>query len=74
MHCEEAVGRYIDDFERVLIAQAHGLPAALLPRVLKLGAHVVAQYDELIRELIGGSQDVQALLVQRGIDVEEQAA
>jgi len=74
MHCEEAVGRYIDDFERVLIAQAHGLPAALLPRVLKLGAHVVAQYEELIREHIGGLDDVSALLVQRGIDVEEQAA
>jgi hypothetical protein len=73
-HCEEAVGRYVDDFERVLIALAHGLPAPLLPRVLKLGAHVVVQYQELIREHVGGPDQVRALLARSGVTVKEQAA
>ena len=73
-HCEEAVGRYVDDFERVLIALAHGLPSSLLGRVLRLGAHVVVQYEKLIRQHIGGIDQVRALLARRGVQVEEQAA
>ena len=73
-HSEEAVGRYLDDFERVLIAKAHELPAPLLPRVLKLGAHVVGQYEELIREHIGGSEQIRALLAARGLTLDEEDA
>lgn len=73
-HCEDAVGRYVDDFERVLIAQAHGLPTALVPRLLKLGAHVVTQYEALIAEHIGGLDDVRSLLTRRGIQLQEAAS
>jgi hypothetical protein len=73
-HTEEAVGRYIDDFERVLIAKAHGLPSQLLPRVLKLSKHVVHQYEELITEHIGEVEQVKTLLRSRGVDVEEAVA
>lgn len=73
-HCEEAVGRYVDDFERVLIAQAHGLPTPLLPRLLRLGAHVVAQYLELITHHIGDTDQVRALLESRGTGLEAQTA
>jgi hypothetical protein len=73
-HSEEAVGRYVDDFERVLIARAHGLPVALLPRVLRLGPQVVTQYEELIAHHTGSIDDVRALLHRRGVDLEEQIA
>jgi hypothetical protein len=73
-HCEEAVGRYVDDFERVLIACAHGLPSSLLPRLLKLGPHVVSQYQDLISRHIGAADDVRALLHSRGVGVEERTA
>lgn len=72
-HTEEAVDRYIDDFERTLIGVAHGLPSQLLPRVLKLGRHVVKQYESLIAEHIGGIEDVCELLLRRGIAVEREA-
>jgi hypothetical protein len=72
-HTEEAVDRYVDDFERALIAVGHGLPSHLLPRVLKLGKHVVKQYEELIAEHIGGIEEVRGLLLSRGIDVQQEA-
>lgn len=73
-HTEEAVDRYIDDFERVLIAQGHGLPLSFMPRVLKLGKHVVQQYEELIAQHIGGLEKVKELLHSRGIDIQDEAA
>jgi len=66
-HCEEAVGRYIDDFERVLIAKAHGVPQGLIGRILKLADHVVTQYEELITHHIGDIDQVKALLQRQGI-------
>jgi hypothetical protein len=71
MHCEDAVGQYVDDFERVVIALAHRLPSALLSRVLKLGAHVVDQYVRLCADNIGGVDEIRALLVDRGVLVDE---
>jgi len=73
-HSEEAAGRYVDDFERTLIAYAHGIPSSLLPHVLKLGQHVVTQYEELIAEHLGGMEQVRALLRTRGVQIEEDAA
>ncbi|NOY27468.1 MAG: DUF1670 domain-containing protein [Oligoflexia bacterium] len=72
-HTEEAVDRYVDDFERTLIARAHGLPASLLPRVLKLGAHVVQQYEALIAQHIGDTEQVRIFLRERGIDIDQEA-
>lgn len=72
-HTEEAVDRYVDDFERALIAVGHGLPSHLLPRVLKLGKHVVKQYEALIAEQIGGIGKVHELLLARGINVQQEA-
>lgn len=71
-HTEEAVGRYIDDFERVLIATAHGLPSSLLPRVLKLSKHVVQQYEALIADQLGDTNKVKALLRARGVEFEQE--
>ena len=68
-HTEEAVDRYIDDFERALIAVGHGLPSRLLPRVLKLGKHVVTQYEALIEKHIGDMEQVRKLLLTRGIQI-----
>ena len=73
-HTEEAVDRYIDDFERTLIAVGHGLPSHLLPRVLKLGRHVVKQYELLIAEHIGDIDKVRELLLARGIDIRQEEA
>lgn len=72
-HTEEAVDRYIDDFERALIALGHGLPSGLLPRVLRLSKHVVKQYEVLIDERIGDIEQVRDLLLSRGIDVQQEA-
>lgn len=73
-HSEEAVGRYLDDFERVLIAKGHELPSPVLSRVLKLGAHVVAQYEELIRVHIGDNEQIRALLANRGLTLDKENA
>lgn len=73
-HTEEAVDRYIDDFERVLIAHGHKLPSHLMPRVLRLSKHVVEQYEDLIAELIGDVQQVRELLLSRGVELPQEAA
>lgn len=73
-HTEEAVDRYIDDFERVLIAKGHGLPSFFMPRVLKLGKHVIDQYEELIAQHIGGIEEVKEILHSKGIDIQCEAA
>jgi hypothetical protein len=73
-HCQEAAGRYIDDFERVLIAKAHAVPQGLMARILKLGDSVVSQYQDLIAHHIGDIDQVKALLERRGISLKEHAA
>lgn len=73
-HTEEAVDRYLDDFERTLIALGHGLPSHLLPRVLKLGKHVVAQYQELIDAHIGDVEQIRDVLLGRGVQIEQEDA
>lgn len=64
-HSEEAVSRYIDDFERTLIAQAHKLPPGILPRILKISPHVLEQYQAIISQEIGDSSALERLLAQR---------
>lgn len=66
-HSEEAVARYVDDFERVLIATAFRLPVSLMPRVTKIARHVVEQYVALIESKVGDSAAVRALIGRRGI-------
>lgn len=72
-HTEEAVDRYLDDFERTLIAVGHQLPSYLLPRVLKLSKHVVQQYEALIEKHIGDVEAVRELLLNRGVDLRNEA-
>ena len=55
----------------ILIALGHGIRAPLVSRVLKLGAHVVAQYEALVAEHIGGPDAVRAVLRRRGVDLEQ---
>jgi hypothetical protein len=73
-HSEEAVSRYIDDFERTLIASSYGLPFKILCRILKLSPHVVEQYQALVAEHIGDMDAVKNLISNRGDNIKEATA
>jgi len=73
-HTEDAVARYIDDFERTLVGHAYGVPEHLLPKLLKLGRHVVVQYLELVRYHIGDVEQVRNLLAERNLEIQEAVA
>jgi hypothetical protein len=49
-HSPEAVDRYIDDFERILILHLYGLPLELMARVTRRGPTLVAEYLNIIAE------------------------
>lgn len=70
-HAEEAVSRYIDDFERTLLAVAYDLPMQTLCRVLKLSKGLVEQYLALIAEHIGDIDAVKSLVNQKDKNIKQ---
>lgn len=68
-HSPEAVDRYIDDFERILILYMYGLPLELMARVAKRGPTLVAEYLNIIAEHFPDRQAVKSHLRLRGVKI-----
>jgi len=67
-HSPEAVDRYIDDFEKVMVLYFYGLPKRLISRVLNRGAGVVEEYMQLIEEHFPDKEDVKSHLRRCGVE------
>jgi hypothetical protein len=68
-HSPEAVDRYIDDFERVLILHTYGLPLELMARVVKRGPTLVAEYLNIIAEHFPDREAVKSHLRLKGVKI-----
>jgi len=68
-HSPEAVDRYIDDFERVMVLYTYGLPRKLLARSINRGVALVDEYIQIIEQRFPDKEAVKSHLRQHGVEI-----